>query len=1502
MNSKTKTYSKFVAFFFAMMMVVALLAPQAMAEGSPITVVYDAQDGTFADGSTQNSVTYDVTLHEPVTRYCHTSNINDEGVREGAYGEGSKGFVNEVITIPEASSLHVAITYGTNVNDKLYICEGEYRSSYGAPTKYIGKLAGGSSTDKQTVEYTIKGNTVSFYFYPNWGNKNNYYGFYAVIEDSGVVAETTGGTYLEPTPNNPDAGFIGWNTLPDGSGETVRPENVSSSMTAYAQYRDSVASGDWWHITGAGELVIGNGGEVTTPNGDWPWTRYANDITSARMDGVVHTTGSRQPAGMFQDLPRLKSVDLHGLDVSQSYNPNGMFREDTSLEYVDLSCLDSSTITTTNGMFYGCSSLKAVNMDGLNTSKVYNMTLMFYKCTALESIDLSMLDISALTEASQMLQGCTNLKSVGFFRGTPKGQNTYTINSMLRDCTSLETVDVSEFNPENIYGLSAVFQGCTSLKTIDLSSWNVQNVKYFRSLFEKCTALESVDLSSWNVASAEELDSMFYGCSNLKSVNFSGWNTPNLKNIDYMFGGCSALTSLDLSSFNTSKLMSYSGNGRLYSVFSGCSNLETLNISSFNTSTITEFRTLFTNCNKLSRVILGPELRTKGNGITDVSKQFILPTPPEDSTTGKWIREDGIAGPFTPEELRDQWDDHAGEWAGVWIWEIDDSHARIAFDGNGGQCYASTIIVDENPATITLPSFNSAQRPGFGLAGWNTAADGTGTTYLPGALASVDVLMGQTTTLYAQWEEGNFTFYSIKHYQQSADFQGYNMAAKDVVRGEPGETATAQTKTYEGFITPEPLQVVIAADGTSVVEYYYDREYYYVNFEGNGADYGHMDPAKLPRNISTPLPKFDFIKNASYFAGWNTEPDGSGDSYANEEGVLNLAPHEGEITLYAQWLSIDEAETVTNGELTVHGKAGEKIIIPGIPAGTTYTVNEINLPNGWTQTSSENNSNTVFANGTQTVHITNSYSAEGTVTILAHKLLNGGTLAAGQFSFVLKDSEGNSVSAETNTAADRNQTLPGEDGIDVENPWFGTGLVRFDDLTFDTEGTYTYTIEEVNGGVENIIYDSHVETVTVVVTDNGDGTMKTEVSYDADGALFTNEVRPSLGSLTVRKAIENASALASEQQFTFTVHLMDETGNSLGGSYILSLNGTETGMISDGGTVTIPGGASFSITGLPVNARYSIEENPEEGWELISARGGNGSVVADTDVDAVFTNAYSSTGSVQLTARKELSGMDMMENYFQFELKDAGGNLLSTAYAAADGSIEFQPIDYTLLDDGKDFYYYITEIVPEVNDGITYDTTSKEVLVHVADDGHGHMNATVTEDPNGMVFRNAKSGTLTVSKEVRGNGGNKAEYFTFTLTLTNADGSAFTGAIEAPENARDWTEEGSGVFTFKLKDAQSITLSVPFGVTYNVTEANENYRTSVKITQNGSNVRNVASGPAAQGTLDYTNGDYTVVFTNSLTMVVPTGVNVTPFVGAGLIAAAVIFAVLFMKKRKTSKA
>ncbi len=72
----------------------------------------------------------------------------------------------------------------------------------------------------------------------------------------------------------------------------------------------------------------------------------------------------------------------------------------------------------------------------------------------------------------------------------------------------------------------------------------------------------------------------------------------------------------------------------------------------------------------------------------------------------------------------------------------------VSFSANGGSGSPSTLsgVVG---STVTLPSSSSLVRTGYTLTSWNTAANGTGTSYAPGA----SVTLTSSLMLYAQWSK-----------------------------------------------------------------------------------------------------------------------------------------------------------------------------------------------------------------------------------------------------------------------------------------------------------------------------------------------------------------------------------------------------------------------------------------------------------------------------------------------------------------------------------------------------------------------------------------------------------------------------------------------------------------------------------------------------------------------------------------------------------------------------
>ena len=121
--------------------------------------------------------------------------------------------------------------------------------------------------------------------------------------------------------------------------------------------------------------------------------------------------------------------------------------------------------------------------------------------------------------------------------------------------------------------------------------------------------------------------------------------------------------------------------------------------------------------------------------------------------------------------------------------------------------------------------------------------------------------------------------------------------------------------------------------------------------------------------------------------------------------------------------------------------------------------------------------------------------------------------------------------------------------------------------------------------------------------------------------------------------------------------------------------------------------------------------------------------------DAVaFSNSYAPAATkVKLGASKVLSGEDLKEGQFSFQLKDANGTVLQAAKNAADGTVGFKAISY----DKPGAYRYSISEVNDAQKNVTYDAAEHQVTVTVTDDGAGHLVATVTYDGDvAPVFKN----------------------------------------------------------------------------------------------------------------------------------------------------------------------
>lgn len=156
--------------------------------------------------------------------------------------------------------------------------------------------------------------------------------------------------------------------------------------------------------------------------------------------------------------------------------------------------------------------------------------------------------------------------------------------------------------------------------------------------------------------------------------------------------------------------------------------------------------------------------------------------------------------------------------------------------------YHSNFATDEpyttaempNNSTIKLPGYTDLglpENPGYTFAGWNTQADGLGTTYMPGEKVLVDT-MEPGNHLYAIWVKGTGTPYEVHHYLERLEGAYPDVPKeKDNLRGETGAWTAAAAKSYDGFTPIEFEQKRIKANGSTVVEIFYTRNSYLLTYK-----------------------------------------------------------------------------------------------------------------------------------------------------------------------------------------------------------------------------------------------------------------------------------------------------------------------------------------------------------------------------------------------------------------------------------------------------------------------------------------------------------------------------------------------------------------------------------------------------------------------------------------------------------------------------------------------
>ena len=133
--------------------------------------------------------------------------------------------------------------------------------------------------------------------------------------------------------------------------------------------------------------------------------------------------------------------------------------------------------------------------------------------------------------------------------------NVTNCHCMFSRCSSLTSLDLSNFDTSNVTDMNSMFYYCSSLTSLDLSNFDTLNVTDMNSMFSNCSSLTSLDLSNFNISGVTTMGSMF-AFSSFTSIEIGTDDTTyssNLKNA-YLFYNCSSLDSVTIRGTNVMRI------------------------------------------------------------------------------------------------------------------------------------------------------------------------------------------------------------------------------------------------------------------------------------------------------------------------------------------------------------------------------------------------------------------------------------------------------------------------------------------------------------------------------------------------------------------------------------------------------------------------------------------------------------------------------------------------------------------------------------------------------------------------------------------------------------------------------------------------------------------------------------------------------------------------------------------------------------------------------------
>lgn len=469
---------------------------------------------------------------------------------------------------------------------------------------------------------------------------------------------------------------------------------------------------------------------------------------------------------------------------------------------------------------------------------------------------------------------------------------------------------------------------------------------------------------------------------------------------------------------------------------------------------------------------------------------------------------------------------------------------------------------------------------------------------------------------------------------------------------------------------------------------------------------------------------------------------------------------------------------------------------------------------------------------------TNTYEAQatdsGAIALTKSVDVHDGSyqLKAGDFAFELVGSDGSVIQTQKNDAH---------------------GKVAFDKLTFDHAGTFTYTVREVQPtgdapGVPGVTYTGKTYTLTYVVKDNNDGKLAVESStakpskgtengVTPNTMTFANSYQPGATSYQISgiKVLENTDSATmrtpADGEFTFalidaaTGQEIDRTTNAGIAFTFKAISYTATG--SHTYQVKEVAGQDGTITYSDAVLDVTVSVTDDGSGQLTATAN-------KTAADLTFTNTYTPTATTAtITGTKALTGRDLAEGEFSFDLKDAAGNVVQTVQSGVDGTFSFAPLQ---LDKVGTYVYTVSERAGATANGVTYDTTVFTATVTVTENAETHaLEAQVAYSKGGkaadaVAFSNSYAPAATevklgASKVLSGEDLKEGQ---FSFQLKDADGKV----LQTAKNAADGTV-GFEAISYDKPGTYAYSISEVDDGQKNVTYDAAEHRVTVTVTDDG---------------------------------------------------------------------